>query len=155
MASTLSTLQSQAVTRLQAQTFFKSTPVITVLAENRKDIVTEVQKLIGKIGIVCIIGTPRARQDTPQKYSPPHFSRIELVTQIVENVIVNRAASGSGQPGSLVAEAVAYYLTGWAPAILGNALLIESIEPIEDERYVIYEVTNFTGGAIAAPTREE
>jgi hypothetical protein len=109
---------------------------------------------LGKLGVVAVVGTPSARQDTPSKHSPPHFSRISVVTAIFENVLLNRAASGSGQPGSLVAEAVAYYLTGWTPEILGNALLIEGIDPVENDQYAVHEVTHFTGGAITEPTRQ-
>ena len=154
MASILNTLQTQVVARLDAQTFFSAAPAITVLEHRAHDLLNRVQQTLGKLGICVIVGTPQARQDTPSKHSPPHFSRISVVCSIWENVIINRAASGSGQPGDLVAEAVAYYLTGWAPAILGNALLIEGIEPIQDDQYNRFEVTHFTGGAITEPTRQ-
>lgn len=156
MASTLTTLQNEVVAQLAAQTFFKTAPIITVLAHRNKDLTNQVNQIVAKIGVCVVIGTPVLRANTPGKHSPPHFSRIEVVSSIWENVIVNRGASGSGQPGDLVAEAVAYYLTGFAPASLGNALLIEGIEPLTDDPiYNRFEVTHFTGGAIAAPTREE
>lgn len=154
MASVLTTLQDQIVTRLEAQTFFSAAPAITVLAENRRDLLTVLATNLAKLGICVVVGTPSAKQDTPSKHSPPHFSRISVVTAIFENVMLNRAASGSGQPGSLVAEAVAYYLTGFVPAILGNALLIEGIDPVENDRYAVHEVTHFTGGAITEPPRQ-
>ena len=154
MASVFTTLQNQVVERLAELPFFGEAPAIPVLAENRRDILSELRANLGKLGVCVVIGTPQARQTTPSKHSPPHFSRITVVCEIFENVILNRAASGSGQPGSLVAEAVAYYLTGWAPAILGNALLIEGIDPIEHQQYAVHEVSLFTGGAIAEPTRQ-
>jgi len=154
MASTLYTLQMQVVAQLNAQSFFSTAPAITVLSHRAKDLSNQVQQKLGKLGVCVIVGTPQARQDTPSKHSPPHFSRIGVVCAIYENVIINRASSGSGQPGDLVAEAVAFHLTGWSPEILGNALLIEGIEPIEDERFNRFEVTHFTGGAITEPTRQ-
>jgi len=154
MASSLTSLQDQVVTRLEGQTFFSGAPSIPVIAENRRDLLTAVQTTLGKLGVCVVVGTPTARQDRPSLHTPPHFSRINLVCQVIENVLLNRAASGTGQPGSLVAEAVAYHLTGWAPDIFANGLLIESIEPVTDEQYAIWEVTHFTGGALTQPSRQ-
>lgn len=154
MASTLYSLQTQASAQLSSEEFFSADPAITVIEHRAKDILNAVAQTLAKLGVCVIVGAPSARADTPGKYSPPHFSRINLVCAVWENVLVNRADGGSGQPGDLVAEAVAYYLTGWTPEILGNALLIEGIEPIEDDRYNRFEVSFFTGGAITEPTRQ-
>lgn len=154
MGSTFYALQTEVTARLEAQEFFSAAPEIPVIAHRAKDLLNQMQQTLGKLGVCVIVGTPQARADRPAAHSPPHFSRVNVICGVWENVIINRAAGGAGQPADLVAEAVAYYLAGWAPEIVGNALLMEGIEMVEDEQYNHFEVTLFTGGAIAAPTRQ-
>ena len=57
--------------------------------------------------------------------------------------MLNRAATGTGQPASLVAEAAAWFLHGFIPARIGGTLFLEEIRLVADPRLLVYE-TAFT-----------
>ncbi len=150
MSSRLTTLQNELTNYLSSLDFFATEPVIPIISENRKDVVNEIERNVGKLGICVIISTPLARAG--QK-AVPHFERIEVNASIIENVIVNRSSAGSGQPAALVAEAVAYYLTGYSNNTFGNKMLLDSLVPIELDQFIAFNVVFFTGGGITEPER--
>ena len=71
-----------------------------------------------------------------------------------ENVALNRAATGTGQPASLVAEAAAWFLHGFVPAGVGGTLFLEEIRLVADARLLVYEtVFTMQSGLKRKPTR--
>lgn len=154
----LTLLQTQAKDRLDAQEFFSNslaeTPrPISVLVETQKDIQSELDRRLARFGLAVILLTPQlsTRLRAPGVY--PAWDRVELSASVIENVTINRT-SGLGQPASLVAEAAAYFLHGWAPAVTGNKLMCEGIFLGEDPTLFTYTVRLFTGGITAeAPER--
>ena len=68
---------------------------------------------------------------------------MQVVVRTQENVALNRAGSGTGQPASLVAEAAAWFLHGFVPAGAGGTLFLEEIRLVADARLLVYE-TVFT-----------
>jgi hypothetical protein len=150
----LTDLQTQCKERLESVAFFSAQPAITVLVETLKDIQNEIERRLARLGLAVVILTPQlsTRLRAPGVY--PAWDRVSVVASVLENVTINRAATGIGQPASLVAEACAYYLHGWAPAITGNKLIVESVNLVEDPTNLIYNVSLFTGGVTAnAPIR--
>lgn len=146
-------LQTEAKAALDAAVFFSAAPAIPVYYEQLHDIVSQIEISIGKIGACVVILTPAAPATAHGPY--PCFSRVQVVARVFEDVIINRGASGSQQPASLIAEAVAFHLTGRAvTGCGGNKLLLEGINLVDDPQYQVYDVTLFTGAVIsAAPAR--
>lgn len=150
----LTELQTQIKARLDAQTFFSATPAIDVIVEQRKDIANEIERRLARIGLAVIILTPGLSRRSAGRSPYPKWDRIDIACQVIENVTINRGASGIGQPSSLVAESVAYWLNDFAPAILGNNLMLEGITLDEDPTVLSYTVRLFSGGTTAtAPVR--
>ena len=154
----LNSIQTQVKDRLGAQTFFSDAPglakPIPVLVETLKDIVNELDRRLARLGLAVIILTPNCstRLRAPGLY--PAWDRVEIVASVIENVTINRGGGGIGQPASLVAEACAFYLHGWAPQITGNKLMCEGISLADDVNVLSYTVKLFTGGfSAAAPVR--
>ncbi len=141
--SLLTNIQQQAGARLAAQAFFSDaaagTPKpVAVLAEQTGDLASRVRQSLGQLGIVCTVLTPSARASTQDKIRPT-FDRVQLVVRTQENVALNRSASGTGQPASLVAEAAAWFLHGFVPAGAGGTLFLEEIRLVPDTRLLVYE----------------
>ena len=146
-------LQTECKAALDGAVFFSAAPAIPVYTEQLKDIVSQIEISIGKIGICVVILTPGAPQGVPG--SIPCFNRVQIVARVFEDVLINRGSSGTKQPASLVAEAIAFQLNKLSIAgCNNNKLMIDSIALVDDPAYLSYDVTLFTGATIgSAPTR--
>ena len=141
--SLLTEIQQQAGARLAAQAFFAdATKPVPVLTEQLGDLQNRVQQSLGQLGIVCVVLTPTAKATNRDRVRP-YFDQISVVVRTQENVTLNRAATGTGQPASLVAEAAAWFLHGFIPAGIGGTLFLEEIRLVADPRLLVYE-TAFT-----------
>ena len=156
--SLLTDLQQEAAARLAAQAFFSdagspSPRPVGVLTEQIGSLPARVAQSLGQLGIVCVVLTPTARTVHPN-YPRPYFDEINLVARTQENVTLNRSNTGTGQPASLVAEAAAWFLHGFAPGELGCTLRLTEIRLVDDPRLLVYE-TVFTvqAGLSTVPTR--
>ncbi len=154
----LTDLQQEAAARLAAQAFFSDAAAgaarpVPVLTEQRGDLQNRVRQSLGQLGIVCVVLTPTARM-TNRNRPRPYFDEIRIVARTQENVVLNRADTGTGQPASLVAEAAAWFLHGYTPASLGCTLLLEEIRLVDDPKLLVYEtVLTLQAGPTAAPER--
>ena len=126
-----------------------------MLTERIGDLQARIQQNLGTLGIVSVVLTPTAIS-TNENRQRPYFDQVNLVVRVQENVLLNRAASGTGQPASLVAEAVAWFLHGFTPEGLGCSLNLAAIRLVADPRLLIYE-TAFTmqAGLKSTPKRVE
>jgi hypothetical protein len=81
---------------------------IEVLTENQKDIVSSIDNALASIrgGVCCIVLTPGANVVYPN-VKGPQFDEVAIVVRVIENVLVNRSATGTNKPATLVAENVA------------------------------------------------
>ena len=145
--SLLTEIQQQAGARLSAQAFFADAAAaapkpVAVLTEQIGDLQSQVQQSLGQLGIVCVVLTPTAKATNRDRVRP-YFDQVNLVVRTQENVTLNRAATGTGQPASLVAEAAAWFLHGFVPAGLGGTLFLAEIRLVADPRLLVYE-TVFT-----------
>lgn len=157
--SLLTEIQQQAGARLTAQAFFSDVAAagvpkpLAVLTEQIGDLQGRVRQSLGQLGIVCVVLTPTARATNRDRVRP-YFDEVKLVVRTQENVVLNRAASGTGQPASLVAEAAAWFLHGFVPAGVGGTLFLEEIRLVADTRLLVYEtVFTFQAGLKKKPTR--
>lgn len=145
-------LQTQCVTEINSKTYFSADPAIVAVSQDLKDIANEITRRLQRIGVGIVLMATKMTTSTPAPY--PAWDGINLVARVIENVIVNRGASGSGQPADLIAEAVAYYLHKFSPTATGNPLRVTGINLVEDPDVLIYDVSFLTGGVTSAePTR--
>ena len=152
--SLLQSLQTDCQVRLQAQTFFSALPVIPVYIEIQKDVQSQLNGTLARLGVGVIMLSARLSNKSPAAGMYPKWDRAALVARVIENVVVNRSSVGTGQPADLIAECVAYYLHSWAPAATGNKLMCDNVELVDDPRALIYDVHVFTGGVTqTAPVR--
>ena len=143
----LTNIQEAVAARLSQQEFFSEASAgtprsVPVLTEQIGDLQARIRQNLGALGIVCAVLTPTA-VCTSANRQRPYFDEVRVVVRIQENVLLNRAAGGTGQPASLAAEAVAWYLHGFVPDGLGCSLRLEAIRLVPDERLLAYE-TAFT-----------
>jgi len=152
--SLLLSLQTDCQARLAAQSFFSAVPVIPVYIQMQKDIQSKINETLARLGIGIIMLSARLSNKSPAAGSTPKWDRATLIARVIENVLINRAASGTGQPADLVAEAVAYYLHSWAPACTGYKLICDDVSIVDDPQCLIYDVRVFSGGlSNIAPVR--
>lgn len=143
----LTNIQETVAERLTKENFFSDAAAETpqpllVLTEQIGDLAARIRQSIGTLGIVCVVLTPTA-VSTSLNRQRPYFDEVRIVVRVQENVVLNRAANGTGQPASLVAEAVAWFLHGFVPEGLGCSLRLEAIRLVADPRLLVYE-TAFT-----------
>lgn len=141
----LTDIQNAVVTRLAGEEFFSQAAVATprpvpVLAEQSADASMRIRQHLGAPGIACVVLTPTATANSANRMRP-YLDAIQVVVRVQETVALNRAASGTGQPASLVAEAAAWCLHGFAPAGVGGALRLQSIRLVADAKAPFYETT--------------
>lgn len=104
-------LQVAIAQHLSAQPYFHgggTLKSIAVITERIGDIASEIDELIGKIGVCVKVTTPESINT--QKNAPVPIIRPTVVLTVYEDVTVNSGMTGSQQPASKVADACAYYL---------------------------------------------
>lgn len=104
----LTDLQNAVVAQLTSQAYFSTAPAIAVLSEKLGDIENRIQAQLGKLGIVVIVTTPVGPVENPE--SPVAMIRPLLVVTVVENVLMNRASTGTREPADKVALGTVHYL---------------------------------------------
>jgi len=144
--SLLQSLQTDCQTRLQAQSFFSAAPIIPVYYQIQKDIQSELNETLLRLGVGVIMLSARLGNKSPAAGSYPKWDRVEIVARVIEDVTINRGSSGTGQSADLIAEAVAYYLHSWAPACTGYKLICDDVHIVDDPENLIYDVHLFSGG---------
>ena len=154
----LTNIQELVAARLGGEKFFSDAAAVApqpllVLTEQIGDLAARVRQNLGTLGLVCVVLTPTAASTSPNRQRP-YFEEVRIVVRVQENVLLNRAATGTGQPASLVAEAVAWALHGFAPEGLGGSLRLEAVRLIPDPRLLVYEAAfTMQAGLRSAPTR--
>ncbi len=114
--------------------------------EEDKDLVKNIQNSLLKLGIAIIVGAPA--EDCSAKQIPtPVYDRVTITVDVVENVLFNRAASGSQQPCKVVAKRCVSALWLFRPEGFSGVLVADTpvIRTISSEQYSIYRVTFKTG----------
>jgi hypothetical protein len=109
-ASILADIQSAVVAQISAQPFFTGGPndgaAVPVLGENKRDILSDIQAKIARLGACAIV----AIADAPVKYPNipgPRYEIAEILVYCYERPTVNRGATGTGKTALQIAEAVA------------------------------------------------
>lgn len=132
---------------------------IPVLCENQLDLVARINETVAQAqpGICCIIRSPTfSGNDGAVLYFQDCIVRI----RIIENVLINRAESGTRITAQYAAEQIVQTLNGKCPEGFGIALIPTQIAEIVDPRLqgvLIYEVVCKTGVcfAVAPVTPDE
>ncbi len=122
MAGQITHIQELIESMLIAEPYFED---ISVIRLDRGDIENIIDIAVAKIGICVLIMTPKMTVKNDD--TPGPFFEIQATCEIVENVIVNRAATGTGKAASEVAEMVAATVH-LKPAPGDNVLACQSVE---------------------------
>lgn len=134
---------------------------IPVLCQNQLDLVSKINEAVAQAspGICIIIRSPSLR-DT-RGNGTLFFDDCTVRLRVLENVLLNRGATGTKIPAQLAAEQIARTLNNALPEGFGAALVCVSIEEIQDSRIVgvlVYEVVFKTaigfGAEETAPQEE-
>lgn len=133
-------LRQAAVLRLQAVPEFSG---VAVLAEDRLDLVTEINKAVatGK-GLVVTVAT--GSEKFRQGANPKPVAEVELVVEVGENPMVNRAPTGARLPASDAAALVvrALHHFPWTP---GKVLVAsEKVYDKDDKAKIVTYAAIFT-----------
>jgi hypothetical protein len=106
----LTALQQNAAAVLTGHAYFANGGVkaIPVLTEDLGDLLFQINLATKKTGLFVLVQTPFGLCDKPNLPQPLITAR--LVCSVVENVTLNRAASGTGETVGRVANAIACLL---------------------------------------------
>ncbi len=150
--SLLRAIQEAVVAQINGHEYFAGEEdsgqrAILALSEAKKDAVGKIGETIAKIGACVIVGIARAPVKSPNLRGP-RFEDARLVCACHENVLVNRGASGTGEPCIAIAEAVARLLHLWTPTdgegeeeqALCGPLRVTDILPDESSPTLSYQV---------------
>ena len=145
--SVLKGIQAGVAARLASDPYFSN---VTIVTENIGDIENKIQTAIAKLGVCVIVVTPSASMAAPDAPAP-YFNNIKVLVRVVENVVLNRSASGANKPASDVAEIVASLLHQWTPDGISECIFLEepSITLGNDPRLLSYDVRCRTQGGLS------
>jgi hypothetical protein len=135
--STLSDLQTE-ITALIAADAALAAARLSAVAQNRKDVVGEVNERVAKIGICAIVITPKARADGAAACGP--LVSIEAVVRVAEKPVVNRARAGHVTALD-AAERIAVLLHAVTPASATAPLMFSNLEEEPGADELVYTVT--------------
>lgn len=121
--SILEALQQQMADVLTADPYFDSIPVIP---ENVGDIENEIERGLGKLGIVVVIVAPTASTGQTREVPGPYYDEINLVCAVTENVLLNRSVNGTNKHNLAVAEHVAAILHRFKPDMVSEAIYCDT-----------------------------
>lgn len=133
----LSALQQCLVKRLQQESHYAP---FQLLYENKLDIISEIDLAIASMGLTVIIMTPSFQDNTPN-IPIIQLDEVEIVAQVIESPLINRASTGSGILGGLVAWWLASDLK--RTFIDGSQVTVRSMKQFvnESEGTVLWNVT--------------
>jgi hypothetical protein len=93
----LKDIQTELSALITADSYFSGIPILT---EARGDILNQLQRALGKLGIVVIIETLTGK---PEHASAGSYTvELSLGITVTENVLINQSASGTRKPASAV-----------------------------------------------------
>jgi hypothetical protein len=147
--SLLNAIQNATRDKLLADEYFTPTEgvAIPVFSENLKDIGSQIEIEIGKIGLCVVILTVLGKNTAPN--AKLHWGEISVVARVFEQPTLNSALPRAAQ----VAEACAYILHLFRPTNetkVMNPLVNENITLVDDQDFVIYDCNFKTNGGIAS-----
>lgn len=139
----LSQLQADALEFIRAHETLASVDAMT---EERKDLTNEINKALRSLGLVLVINTAVANATRPNQPGPT-FDQIQFSVDVIENVLLNRAATGSGIPALSAAYEVARALHWKQPSIGSGTIYVRTptIQFVNDNALLMYRV-NFQYG---------
>lgn len=159
----LTEVQQSVARFLAAHPYFAgdgSSRPIPVIAANDKALLAKADKAVLSLGC-CVVVQALGGDYSAESGPAPYLSPGRFVCHVYENMIVNRAASGSGQPGELVAEVCAQLLKNHQPLdaagspLTGSGIVCHAITPNgEAGNLVAWDmVFHCDGGHLAEPVR--
>ena len=148
MNNDFSNLQLAIVRRLKEDPILSG---ITVLAEDRKDLVNELERAMAELGLCIVVGTAKAGVSNANLQGPV-FDRAGITVAVTENTLTNRTPAGLQYDAFFIAVKVAQALHFWRPdeAAWQNKTLIikegdDSITEAQSEDLLAYDI-HFTIG---------
>lgn len=139
----LQALQDEIKKKLEKVSELSETSVFN---EQSQDIENEIERALGtvtekdgKCGVCIIVLTPRGRSSKPN-LPGPYFDSITILVRIVESVIINQSATGTGKPASWYAERVAHGLHHFQTTDK-KTVVCTDITLVPDEQNLIYDVS--------------
>ncbi len=148
------TIQSDIETRLESEDFFKPEEgvEIPVIPEDAGDVESQIEIAVSSIGACCIVMAPKG--NGAAQNASLMFSELQVRVRVVENVTLNRAASGTAQPALLILEAVAWFLHGFTMPNAKGTLVLVDFTRVDDDLLIYDAIFKTRGGIAAAPTRQ-
>jgi hypothetical protein len=134
---------------------------IPVLCQNQLDLISKINESVAQAnpGICVIIRSPVLRDSRGN--GTLFFDDCTIRIRVLENVLLNRAESGTKIPAQLAAEQILLTVNNAIPEGCGAAIVPTSIEEISDARFVgvlVYEVVCKTaigfGDEVETPQEE-
>jgi hypothetical protein len=152
MASILRQQRQEIKDQLEAIPFFD---VVNIVTEDAKDIDAEISKALGtltekggKMGVVVILLTARAKMDGRGEFGPV-FSEIVHLLRVLEDPMVNRDVNGTGKVSTEVAEQICAALNGFKPVTANGPLIAhDDLKPADDPNYPGHDVAFVTSGSL-------
>ena len=146
------TFQSSVANRLSSQPFLAGVPIVV---DSKKEIQTEIQTAISKLGVCVIVVTPTASMSSPNAPAP-YFERVKLILRVVEQPTINRSAGGLGLTAYDVAEFVAIALHSWSPfeedsstvQDVNTTVVVDTITTVPDKSFLVIDVNAHTSFGI-------
>ncbi len=129
----LTAIQAELANLLAADAYFIGPPSIPVLVEDKGDLEFEIDKAINEIGISVVIITPKAEVRIGN-------ALLTIVAGITENVVVNRAETGTQKAAVDVAEKIWDLLNNTSLTSTKSRLIVDGLELVEARGLLVYEV---------------
>lgn len=143
MAGQFKYTQESIKSILLAEPYFADISVISV---DEKDLENSIEVAIAKIGICILIITPSG--DVQNADTPGPFWKIDCIVQVWENMIINRASTGTGLEAVDVAEMIAATVHQ-KPAPGDNVFAHKRIGlSARQEQLLVYDVEFYKYGGI-------
>jgi hypothetical protein len=141
--SILAQLQEQVVDRLKRDEYLAE---ISIMAEERKDLVQQIDLSLKKLGVVIVVQTVEANV-THSSLPGPVFDSLKFSVEVIENPLFNRSGSGTHKPALEIAVRIAQRLHHFLPPGSSGTIMCDSrtIQLAEDPQYLIYDVNFFIG----------
>lgn len=139
-------LMEEVADTLRAESYFND---ITVITEDVKDIEKEITVALGKIGICCVIITPKAG-GVKHGVKPVYFGAVDFVVSVFELTAVNRYGTGSKKKALDVAEMVVATLHAHRPEGIAESIHVQepAIQLVADRKLLIYDTRFGTMGGL-------
>lgn len=142
--------------------FFAQDPAILVVAQNDKELLAKMQHAVGSLGIVVLVA-PLGGDYGQTETNGAYFAPAKFTCRVRENIPINRATTGTGQPADYVAEVCAQLLKHYIPLssegvkLSGSAVRVTGINPGDDDKGIFAMDTLFQidGGLSHEPVRRE